>query len=55
MVLGHVVCQVQTGVNDAIIYLMHCPYSNLDKPGDTVRIIFFLFLAHLQYHPASPA
>ena len=35
--------QAQLSVDDAIIYLLHRAYSHLEKPGSSVRVMFFDF------------
>ena len=35
--------QAQLGVDNAIIYLLHRAYSHLERPGNTVRVMFFDF------------
>ena len=35
--------QPRIGVEDAIIYLLNRVYAHLDKPGSTVRVMFFYF------------
>ena len=47
------VYQPQTGVEDAITYLLNRVYAHLDKPGSTLRVIFFDFSS--AFSTISPA
>ncbi|KAI3366149.1 hypothetical protein L3Q82_009973 [Scortum barcoo] len=48
--------QPDIGVDDAVIYyLLHTSLTHLEKPGSTVRIMFFDFSSAFNNHPAQAA
>lgn len=48
------VYQEKAGVDNSILYLLHRPYSHLEKRNSAVRIMcFLLFQCHL-HHPTAP-
>lgn len=41
------------GVKNAIIFLLHCAYAHLHRPGSTVTVMFFDFSS--EFNPIQPA